>query len=526
MELPFVRALLADARSGVWVGSENGVLRIVYNAEQQRYETDPTVPNLQGITVSDFYQDRHRRLWIATKGKGVACLDMDNPRQPLNWYTSTDGLCNDFTCRIEGSKNDQVLWISTHNGLSRFEVQSGLFHNFYEDSGFPGNEFNSAASAGFPDGTLFFGGVSGLISFHPDSIPASSFQYRTILSAAKLYDKESGVLSILDLSNPAGISLPPYPKYIEFQLGSTEYAEPNKVRFRYRLHGLSELWTYTSGEREVKFIRLSPGKYIFEVQAIPLDGHFGKPVLLPLFVATPFYESWWFGILLLLAILGIAYLAYRYRLRQLLHEQRIRRQIADDLHDDIGNKLNIISILAQKIANKNSENGSKTGDLNKLIEVSRNALRSLHTMLWSVDSEKDNLSSLISRMQDFAGDYLQPLGIRFRFEEQLATDRNIDLRARHHIIMIYQELLTNMVKYPHPALISIAIKLEQGTMYLHLINQHNPSTDPAFSAVSANRGLASIERRLSRIGGKFTWTETSETQQEIILVVPRIFKHV
>jgi signal transduction histidine kinase len=92
--------------------------------------------------------------------------------------------------------------------------------------------------------------------------------------------------------------------------------------------------------------------------------------------------------------------------------------------------------------------------------------------------------------------------------------------------MIYQELLTNMVKYTHPALISIAIKLEQGTMYLHLINQHNPSTDPAFSAVSANRGLASIERRLSRIGGKFTWTETSETRQEIILVVPRIFKHV
>lgn len=523
-EFKQVRALLPDERTGIWVGAENGLSRIVYNPSLNGYSTDTSVPNLNGIFISDLYRTGDQKLWIATKGKGLACLDLKDLRKEIQWYNTSNGLCSDLTSRIEGSHHDQVLWISTHNGLSRLDIASGTFHNYFEESGFPGNEFNSAASSRFPDGSLLFGGVLGLVAFHPDSIHETNFHHKTIISVAKTFDRRSGLWQTLYLSQEKGIQLPPYPEYVEFHLGSTEYLNPAKIRFRYRLHGLSELWTYTSGESELKFVRLAPGQYVLEVQAIPADGHFGQPVFLPVFVATPFYESWWFKLLFLAGIIGIAYAAYLYRLRQLLKEQQIRRQIADDLHDDIGNKLNLIGILAQKIAKTQPENASPHSDMSKLTELSRNALRSLHTMIWSVDSKKDRLSSLITRMQDFADGYLHPLGIKFRFEvKEPIPLRNIDLNARHHIILIYQELLTNMVKYTHPVLIHIRVSLEKDALKLQISNQHQASSDPDFSVHSAKRGLGSIERRLNRIRGQFSWIETSEVQQEITLIVPRIF---
>lgn len=526
LELPFVRALIADDVSGIWAGHEKGVLRISYNPQTKQYETIPTSTELQGISISHFYQDHKHRLWIATKGRGLACIDLNSPEIKLTWYNSSNGLCNDFVCRIEGIQNDEVLWLSTHNGLSRFEVNSGTFHNFYEDSGFPGNEFNSAASARSPNGILLFGGVSGLIFFHPDSIPVVDYQHKTLLSGTRFYDSPSGQMSEWLPPPYDGLSLPPYPEYFELFLGSTEFIAQKNLRYRYRVHGLSDLWTYVGVDGVIKFIRLAPGNYVFEAQSVALDGHLGEVVRFPIVVSTPYYETWWFKFLMVAGTMGIGFLAYRYRVRQLLNEQRMREQIADDLHDDIGNKLNLISIVAQKLLKFQPQNGPQSEELGKMIEISRNALRSLHTMLWSVDSKKDRLSSLFDRMQDFADGYLRPNNIKFRFDlKQPTPDRNINLQVRHQIIMIYQEVLTNMVKYTRPTFMDIRVELERDTLSLNIINHHTLPGTADFQTVSAQRGLSSIERRLNRIRGRCEWIEISDQKQEITLFVPHIFKN-
>lgn len=452
-------------------------------------------------------------------------MDLKAPQKPMLWYNHENGLCNDITCRIESSHKDNVLWISTHNGISRFDLLSGRFHNYYKESGFPDNEFNSAASARLPDGSLLFGGLSGLMYFHPDSVPSSSYHNKAIISRFRYYEKELKKLVDFPVFFPTEISLPPYPEYFEIYLGTTELISAEKIRFRYRLRDHSDFWTYNSGKEVIKFIRLAPGKYTFEAQAISQDGYISPPVFLSIFVALPYYETWWFITIVILSILSILYLSYRYRLRQLLQEQHMRQQIADDLHDDIGNKLNIISIIAQRIVKNHLKNDTQNEELTKLIDVSRNASRNLNAMIWSVDSKKDKLSSLFDRMQDFADGYLRPLGIKFNFIlKGSQQNKNIKLQARHHIIMIYQEVLTNMVKYTHPKHITININLEHETLYLEITNRFEPFTALEHNTTSANRGILSIERRTNRINGKFHWTESPEGFQAANLEVPNIFK--
>jgi hypothetical protein len=411
----FVRALHTDNKSGVWVGHENGLMHIIYDEVKKTYVIEKGVSYLKDISVSDLYQDNQQRMWVATKGRGIACMNLKDPKKPILWYNNENGLCNDVTCRIESSHRGNVLWISTHNGISRFDLLSGQFQNYFKESGFPDNEFNSAASAQLSDGSLLFGGLSGLMGFHPDSIPKSRYYHKTIISRFKYYEKKLKKLVDFPVFFSSEISLPPYPEYFEIYLGTTELLSAEKIRFRYRLHNHSDIWTYNSGREVIKFIRLPPGRYTFEAQSISPDGDISSPVFLSIFVAAPFYETWWFIVVVILLLLCVLYLSYRYRLQQILQEQHMRQQIADDLHDDIGNKLNIISIIAQRIVKSHPKNDPQNEELSKLIDVSRNASRNLNAMIWSVDSKKDKLSSLFDRMQDFADGYLRPLGIKFNF---------------------------------------------------------------------------------------------------------------
>lgn len=519
----YVRALYADPDSSVWAGTESGLYRIRYDHRAQGFTWDTLLP---GVFISGFYADRYDHIWVATKGKGVARYHKPSGR--WDWFDTGNGLCHDFACRIEGSHGDQVMWISTHDGLSRLDVRSGLTHNYREEDGFPGNEFNSAASARFPDGSLLFGGVNGLVWFHPDSLHPGNYRYQTLITHLRVYDADMDSLLILPL-NGGNIHLPPYPRYVEFLLGSDNFVRPDKTRFRYRLLGASGLWNYTNGESEVKYFQIAPGEYTFEAQAIAASGHLGPPIRIMLHIQTPYYETWLFRALMLAALAALAWVVYRYLLWQARKEQIIRRQIADDLHDDIGNKLNILSILAQKAAREMPQSATPSAidlTLQKLKHVSRDALRSLHTMIWSVDPGKDRLSNLFSRMQDFAGDYLPPLGIHYVFEApDPAPDREINPKIRYHIMLIYQELLTNMIKHANPRKIVIQLRRQDSdSLVVSLANEYLPVPEhPAF-ILSAHRGLASIERRLQQINGKIMESSLTPTGQSITLIFPKIFK--
>ena len=522
-EEPVIRSILADRDSSIWIGTENGLFHLLFNKIWNRYEQDPESPYARGIVVSGLYQDRFGNLWLATKGNGIACR---YSRGHWRWITTANGLSNDVTCRVEGSDQDRVLWISTHHGLSRFDIVSGTFCNYFEENGLPFDEFNAGSSAHVKNGILYFGGLNGMVYFCPDSVPVYSYKFRTIISSVKVYNSRYDTLQTF-FPGHEGLSLWPYPEYVEILLGANEFIQRDKIRFRYRLIGISDNWTFTNGEREIKYFQLPPGQYVLEVQIWLPGGYFGETEKLTLTVRAPFYETPWFILLLFLASLLFAHRVYLWRVRRVLKEQEIRRQIADDLHDDIGNKLNIISILAQKIARLQQPAGQEPYNtaLQKLVGVTRDALLSLHTMIWTVDPNKDKLLDMLVRMEDFADDYLHPLNISyfFRFPEMI-PGREINLKMRHHLILIYQELLTNMIKHSPPKQVVFQITLsESGRFELEMLNEHIEKTNE-YATISGHRGMESLKRRLQQVDGVIEQKEMAENLQRTALIVFNIFK--
>ena len=64
--------------------------------------------------------------------------------------------------------------------------------------------------------------------------------------------------------------------------------------------------------------------------------------------------TWWFKLLIVLAISFTGFLLYRFRVNQLLKIERIRYDIASDLHDEIGSNLSSISVDGQLLQKSDS----------------------------------------------------------------------------------------------------------------------------------------------------------------------------
>ena len=82
---------------------------------------------------------------------------------------------------------DGRLWLSTNNGLTRFDPRTRTTKAFHEAHGLQGEDFNFSAHYRGRDGTLYFGGNNGFNAFAPNAVTKDAPPPRVVLtSVAKL----------------------------------------------------------------------------------------------------------------------------------------------------------------------------------------------------------------------------------------------------------------------------------------------------------------------------------------------------
>ncbi len=148
----------------LWLGTYGqGLIKLLYsidsngeintNFEYYKYNEDDPF-SLSNNTITCIYINKDSILWLGTKGGG---LNRYNPQNDnFTHYTVEDGLPSDVIQAIL-EDNYGNLWLSTQNGLSKFNPITLTFRTFDRNDGILSNEFNSPAS--FKDNT---GGVRPL----------------------------------------------------------------------------------------------------------------------------------------------------------------------------------------------------------------------------------------------------------------------------------------------------------------------------------------------------------------------------
>ena len=300
---------IIDRQERLWIGTMEGVVRIDLRSRGSdmrfscvRFHDKLDKPGSgQSERVTCFCLTENGTLWIGSNGYGIYKYIPSSEKEPERFvnYTNEQGLINNT---VRGMLEDRrgCLWISTINGLSRFDPQSGTFINYTSGDGLPNNQFYWNAYCKTSDGSLYFGGLQGLTCIDTGSRNMLAQPARVCLTRLFVAGKEvhPGNRYIDSHISMAGrLSLHESDKTFALEFSSLSY-EPRPVSgFSYRLLNFDDQWSDTPAtRRHVTYTNLPAGLYTFQVRYNAEGNPFGEaPVTeLSILVSPYFYKTWWF----------------------------------------------------------------------------------------------------------------------------------------------------------------------------------------------------------------------------------------
>lgn len=516
------RAMITTPQ-GIWLAGHKGLeffSRPDFTTHTYQNVSHHIPEQIRTLSINTLYLDSGQNLWIGTNGQGLFRYNTANGH--IEQFRTQHGLAENTVFSILAEKNDQVLWLGTGKGLSRFDLKQRWFDNYYTEDGLANNEFNTGATYRAYDGTMYMGGQNGINYFHPDSFQT---QVQHLKQFAVIGLKGAGHHDVIQqriVEPEAIIQVDPSVKFIEMDFRSDDYFHTAQLQYRYRISDVVESWEYLKYSEKAIFTLLPPGKHTLEVQVRSYRGMWLPAVHYTLEVLPPWYATWWFRSLIALVIMAVLFSIYLLHIRQLRHEFSLRQQISHDLHDSLGSRIYLLRNLSHQIANPLLPEHEKQASLRRFEEIGQDTFKTIRDFIWAFDPKQDEVNHLFERMDDFAENYLSDV-----VEElticcpSMPNDQKINPRSKHHLMNVYQELLTNMVKHTHCQAICIQMSIENGCVAIRITNSHtgykNEHND---NDSSSGAGLESIRHRLAEINAQIEWKEPTTSQQFAYLKAP------
>jgi ligand-binding sensor domain-containing protein/signal transduction histidine kinase len=321
----YIRSFYQDKKGNIWIGTTTGISE--FDPRTNNFtQYNETNTDLESDVIFSLNEDAKGNMWIGTLGGGLSVLDPQT-RKVIN-YTTTDGLPdNTINCIL---KDKEYLWISTGNGISRFDPVKKTFKNYGISNGIQSFEFSQHAGLKTSRGEILFGGINGFNVFNPDNLTENKNIPPVVFTGFKLFNNlvtSSDTASPLkqDITQTREITLSYDQSIITFEFAALGFTASNKNRYAYKLEGFDKKWNFTY-QRRVTYTNLDPGKYTLRIRASNDDGLWNNEgASLILIITPPFWATWWFKTLAIIIILAGTVAFFRYRINA-VNKQKIQLQ--------------------------------------------------------------------------------------------------------------------------------------------------------------------------------------------------------
>ncbi|HYG40456.1 MAG TPA: two-component regulator propeller domain-containing protein [Cytophagales bacterium] len=316
-----------DKEGNIWIGTQSGLNR--YNPITNRF-TQFLADEKKNTAISSNYinaifNDSKGRLWIGTQ-KG---LNLFNPQnETFSLAGEKEGL---GIIAIQGILEDEKgnFWISTLKGLAKFNPDIKSFQNFTIADGLQGNEFSQNSTLKTKSGEMIFGGLKGFNLFHPDSLKNNPFVPPVYITGFQIFNKNleiGGKNSPLthSISQTKDITLSYKQSVFSFEFSALNYTAAENNEYAYMLEGFDTEWNYVGHQRKATYTNIDAGTYTFKVKASNNDGVWNEEgASIKLTITPPWYQTWWFKVLLLVAISATIVSIFYLRVASIKQQNRL-----------------------------------------------------------------------------------------------------------------------------------------------------------------------------------------------------------
>lgn len=402
-------SLFEDSFGNFWIATSNEGLNLfdresghVIKVFRKDAEDSKTIASDR---VLSFYQDKQNRLWFGT-AEGVSLYSYTD--STFTNFTTRQGLPNDVIYGIVGDSEDR-LWLTTNKGIScmdKSDITQPKFRNYDKHDGFPVNEFSEGAFSMLRSGNLLFGGINNFIVFNPNQIKDNQVPPSTYITECRIEGGESirngKVDLVLNVLEKDTIKLSFTQNNLTFAITALHFVAPEKNIFMYKLEGFDNTWIRANAnQRLVKYTNLKPGEYTFKVKASNLDGYWNEEGdSLYIIIKSPFWNRWWFYVLISLVFTLIAYGLIKLREEQLIKSKILLENMVADRTVELSRQREELLLQSDRLQLANDEIKATSAVLaaqNELLTAKNEEITLKSTEL---EEQKNSLANLAWELQD------------------------------------------------------------------------------------------------------------------------------
>lgn len=349
----FIYDLLEDKKGNIWICTRfSGIYKYEKNAKKLiHYSFNVNKPSsFNSNQFVSAFEDSKNSIWFGSLNGGL--LRFDNIQQNFKAISQKSGLPNN---NIYGAMEDNfgTMWITSNNGLSKFNPKTNEIVNFNKDIGISTNQFNFKSLFKDREGYLYFGSIYGLNYFHPQKLNFNNKTPKIKFTGFKLFNKEvpvseNGILKQhLDLVKE--IELNYSDNVIAFEFTKLDFESNSSNNYEYYLEGFENQWNKVGNRHNATYTNLSPGKYTFKVRTLTNANETNERNVI-LTINPPFWRSVWAYFLYLILIIAAIY--FYAHLVDIFHKQKLAvelEKIEKEKNSEINNhKLNFFTFISHE----------------------------------------------------------------------------------------------------------------------------------------------------------------------------------
>ncbi len=474
-------------RDELWAASNKGI--IVYDLDSLKYKR--TINTKSGLTktyVKKILHIPNQGTW-AVSSNGISLI---KPNGDIVHYGEKDGL---LSSKINAILSDHrgTLWLATQKGFSI--LREGTFYNF-------------GASEGFRSSF-----ASQIIEDHNHQIWIAG---------------NKGVARI-DNNTPFIPTSPPNlvinKQQDNIAINTIDYSEKN-VTVQYKYDSNKNWSTIESNRMDIS--NYAPGEHQLQFRTKNAISDWGYSKIQKFTISKIWYEK--LGFIISMSILGVitttSLVYFRLvqvskrntklrntinKLTQLESElSTVRENVAQDFHDELGNKLAGITILSDlMMADENLQHSKSINMVSQIQKDAKDLYFGIKDFVWSIDSKSDNLQELLVYLVDFGEDLFQYKNIVFKTKVNiLEKDVRLPYYWSRQLLLLFKEAMTNSLKHADASTVTLELSIMDNILSIKF-SDDGKGFD--MDKIKRKNGLLNLQKRATKINGSLTISSNNGT---------------